>query len=63
MATVAIQTIGPFKTNSSKNKIKPQNDSHPKRPFVLNTCHAWSTDSIVVKEHEPDFYTGDDVKN
>lgn len=62
MATVAIQTIGPFKTNASKNKIKPQNESNPKRPFVLNTCHAWSTDSIVVKEHEPDFYTGDDVK-
>ena len=63
MATVAIQTIGPFKTNASKNKIKPQNESSSKRPFVLNTCHAWSTDSIVVKEHEPDFYTGDDVKN
>jgi hypothetical protein len=62
MATVAIQTIGPFKTNASKNKIKPQNESSSKRPFVLNTCHAWSTDSIVVKEHEPDFYTGDDVK-
>ncbi len=63
MATVAIQTIGPFKTNASKNKITPHDESKPKRPFVLNTCHAWSTDSIVVKEHEPAFYTGDDVKN
>ncbi len=61
MATVAIQTIGPFKA-STNNRIGLRNESNSKRPFVLNSCHAWSTDSIVVKEHKPDFYTGDDPK-
>jgi hypothetical protein len=63
LATVAIQTIGPFKGKEKKNKISTHHKTNSERPFVLNTCHAWSTDSIVVKEHEPDFYTGDDVKN
>ena len=63
MATVAIQTLMPFKPEVAKNKQSSPGDGKPKRPFVLNTCHAWSTDSSVVKEHEPDFYTGPDSKN
>lgn len=62
LATVAIQTVGPFKAKARKNKIDVKEETTSQRPFFLNTCHAWSTDSIVVKEHEPDFYTGDDVK-
>ncbi len=62
MATVAIQTIGPFKASAKKNRIALTDESESKRPFVLNSCHAWSTDSAVVKEHEPDFYTGDNTK-
>lgn len=63
MATVAIQTLMPFKPTIDKNKQSSSSDDKPKRPFVLNTCHAWSTDSSVVKQHEPDFYTGPSSKN
>lgn len=59
MATVAIQTIMPFKSKARKNK-ESSLASNDQKPFVLDTCHAWATDSQVVKEHEPDFYTGFD---
>ncbi len=59
MATVAIQTLSPFrKKMEAKPKAEP--GGKKERPFVLNTCHAWATDSEVVKVHEPDFYTGPD---
>lgn len=28
------------------------------KPSLLNTCHAWATDSAVVKREFPKFYTG-----
>ena len=58
MATVAMQTIWPLLKNRKK---KPDSDvtKPSKRPIVLNTCHAWSTDSPVVKENLPKYYTGD----
>ena len=62
MATVAIQTLLPFKGKAASEEQNKAGESARKRPFVLNTCHAWSTDSSVVKEHEPDFYTGPDTK-
>lgn len=62
MATVAIQTVMPFKSKARKDKTVSLKESKNERPFVLNTCHAWSTESDVVKEHEPDFYTGPKIK-
>jgi hypothetical protein len=61
LATAAIQTIMPMKSKAGKNKISSNKESDSERPFVLNTCHAWATDSPVVKKHEPDYYTGDDA--
>ncbi len=59
MATVAMQTIWPIL--SQRKRGKPVEEQSPKkRPIVLNTCHAWSTDSPVVKDNAPDYYTGDD---
>lgn len=59
MATVAIQTIMPIKSKSERSE-SDHKEEKAKRPFMLNTCHAWSTDSVVVKEQKPDFYTGAD---
>lgn len=56
MATVAIQTIIPFKTKIGENKGSSMG-ANKQKPF-LNTCHAWASDSEVVKEHEPELYTG-----
>jgi hypothetical protein len=58
MATVAMQTIWPL-LRHRKNQADSDISSSEKRPVVLNTCHAWSTDSPVVKENSPKYYTGD----
>jgi len=58
MATVAMQTIWPLMQHRKK---KPDSEviKTRRRPIVLDTCHAWSTDSPVVKENAPKYYTGD----
>lgn len=53
MATVAMQTLLPL------NKSDTGEDAD-KRPMVLDTCHAWASDSPVVKVSAPKFYTGSD---
>ena len=58
MATVAMQTIWPL-LRHRRNRPDSEVDNSEKRPVVLNTCHAWSTDSPVVKENAAKFYTGD----
>jgi hypothetical protein len=56
MATVAMQTIWPIKAQRRKKAVEEQTSK--RRPPVLNTCHAWSTDSPVVRDNAPKFYTG-----
>ncbi len=58
MATVAFQSMSPFRKRMEGRQNTEEGTEEKKRPVVLNTCHAWATDSEVVKEHEPDFYTG-----
>jgi hypothetical protein len=57
MATVAFQTISPLKWKRRKESGAAVTDS-PRRPQVLDTCHAWASDSPVVKKNAPKFYTG-----
>lgn len=59
MATVAYQTIpwGVRRRNALLGWTAPEEDAAKvKRPPVLNTCHAWASDSPVVKRFAPDFY-------
>lgn len=58
MATVAFQTISPLKWKR-KSKSDTISTDTPRRPQVLDTCHAWASDSPVVKQHAAKFYTGD----
>jgi hypothetical protein len=58
MATVAMQTIWPL-LRHKKNKTDSDVNTSDKRPVVLNTCHAWSTDSPIVKENAAKYYTGE----
>lgn len=60
MATVAMQTIWPL-LRHRKNKADSAIDKSDKRPMVLDTCHAWSSDSPVVKVNAPQYYTGPEV--
>ncbi len=50
VATTAFQTLV-----AARSK-RPQDPN--RRPFLLDTCHAHASDSIVVKERWPRFYTG-----
>ncbi len=58
MATVAMQTIWPL-LRHRKNKADSDVGNSKKRPLVLDTCHAWASDSPVVKENAEKYYTGD----
>jgi hypothetical protein len=61
MATVAMQTIWPLRNHKRKavDSDTPKSNKSSNRPIVLDTCHAWSTDSPIVKENAPNYYTGD----
>jgi hypothetical protein len=48
LPTVAVQSMA---------NIKRHTDSHSERkPFQLDGCHAWRLDSVVTKEHYPQWY-------
>jgi hypothetical protein len=55
MATVAIQTIKPLQ-NHRRRQADSDSTASTKRPFVLNTCHAWAEDSPVVEQNAPAWY-------
>lgn len=52
IATVAYQTL------VSIRKKKLADTPKGKRPGVLDTCHAYSSEGEVVRKNWPDFYTG-----
>ena len=45
--------MGNIQKNANK-QIKSHNEKV--KPIVLNSCHAWSEDSEVVKMHLPEYY-------
>jgi hypothetical protein len=59
MATVAFQTIWPRRRHQAKQSDSNASSSL-RRPQILDTCHAWATDSPVVKKNAPKYYTGDE---
>ena len=69
VATTAFQTAGSRKArdlaDAHRARIgKPRTDSgKPKtRPYMLDSCHTWASDSEVTKRWVPDFYTGPDAE-
>ena len=57
IATTVCQTMT---VRRSHRKEQVQAESGPERPRFLGTCHALATDSPVVKDQWPEFYTGGD---
>ncbi|HTR82970.1 MAG TPA: DUF2889 domain-containing protein [Reyranella sp.] len=71
VATTAFQTAGSRKAselqNAHREKIgKPARPADPKapprRPYMLDNCHTWASDSEVTKRWVPQFYTGPDAE-
>jgi hypothetical protein len=69
VATTAFQTISSGKARElerahrAKSDPAPQEDAPSKlrrKPYVIDTCHAWAADGPVVKRWAPDFYSGPD---
>ena len=52
VATTAYQTL------YGARKHRDNRDDSGKKPAFIDTCHALASDSVVVKEHWPQFYTG-----
>ena len=52
MATTAFQTVYPLRSRREREQGKA------KRPGLLDSCHAWASDSPVVAKRFPMFYTG-----
>ena len=70
VATTAFQTAGSRKANELQNayrqKIgkpaKPRDPNQPQRkPYMLDNCHTWASDSEVTRRWVPQFYTGPDA--
>ncbi len=74
VATTAFQTVSSSKARElnrahrarSGDTSKPADStatSSPRRkPYVVDTCHAWASDGAVVRRWAPDFYTGPDAE-
>jgi hypothetical protein len=51
------------KSGSPTESAAPEAAARPRRrPYVIDTCHAWAADGAVVKRWAPDFYTGPDAE-
>ena len=59
MATTAFQTIYPILFRERAERGEDAAPGKKRRPSLLNTCHAYASDSEIVRRHWPDFYTGD----
>jgi len=71
VATTAFQTAGSRKANElqTAHRIKigkppaPRDPSQPqRRPYMLDNCHTWASDSEVTKRWVPQYYTGPDAE-
>lgn len=71
VATTAFQTVSSGKARElsrahrakAGHAEKPHAKHKPRRkPYVIDTCHAWAADGPVVRRWAPDFYTGPDAE-
>jgi len=71
VATTAFQTVSSKKARDLNQAHReksgyvapPADPDRPKRkPYMLDTCHTWASDSEVTKRWVPDFYTGPDAE-
>ena len=71
VATTAFQTASSGKARELERAHREKNgpvpeagaSSKPRRkPYVIDTCHAWAADGPVVKRWAPDFYAGPDAE-
>jgi DUF2889 family protein len=57
IGTTAFQTVASSRNPKRREREKSEAAQPKKRPRLLNTCHAFASDSDVVKRLWPEFYT------
>ncbi|MBS0538806.1 MAG: DUF2889 domain-containing protein [Proteobacteria bacterium] len=73
VATTAFQTVASKKAQDLNRAHRarmgtlpppaPEDAAKPRRkPYMLDSCHTWASDSEVTKRWVPDFYTGPDAE-
>jgi len=72
VATTAFQTVSSRKARDLNRAHRARTGNlprpvgvrtnPPRRPPVIDTCHAWAADGPVVKRWAPHFYTGPDAE-
>jgi Protein of unknown function (DUF2889) len=74
VATTAFQTVSSGKARELNRAHRARAGHAPKpvaadapaksrrKPYVIDTCHAWAADGPVVKRWAPDFYSGPDAE-
>jgi Protein of unknown function (DUF2889) len=74
VATTAFQTVSSGKARELSRAHRAKSGDLPRpamaeaaakprrKPYVIDTCHAWAADGAVVKRWAPDFYTGPDAE-
>ncbi|MDH5751674.1 MAG: DUF2889 domain-containing protein [Deltaproteobacteria bacterium] len=60
MATVAFQTIHPYKMRTGQIEEKDPARAKAMRSFMIDSCLSWDSKGPVVRRLIPDAYTGDD---
>lgn len=59
LATTAFQTVYPILARETGELPTGDGSAARRRPKVLNTCHVYASNSPVVQQFWPDYYTGD----
>ena len=59
IATTAFQTIYPILARERGARIEHTGEEKKRPPPLLNTCHAFASDSEIVHRHWPQFFTGE----
>lgn len=70
VATTAFQTVSSRKASDlarghreKASPLPPVDPAKPRRkPYMLDTCHTWASDSEITRRWVPDFYTGPDAE-
>ncbi len=71
VATTTFQTVSSGKARELERAHRAKAGASPeaeiagkprRKPYVIDTCHAWAADGAVVKRWAPDFYTGPDAE-
>jgi hypothetical protein len=62
--THLVELMGPLATTAYQTLVilrRKRDEGQPaKKPWIIDTCHAWSSEGDVVKKRWPAFYTGAD---